>query len=110
MKDNFAYLGTLDPNGTGAVTGAAFSNGLFKSGGFNCLAHNLLQQQEYMSSCSRCSIKLKGNKLPNTAELEYSLSLTRFSHLTMEKHARLSYRHRDESNSSAFESKNGNSC
>ena len=47
---------------------------------------------------------LQGNQLPNTAELEYSLSLTKvFPGDNGETSARLSYRFRDESNSSAFE-------
>jgi hypothetical protein len=102
-----AYLGALDPNGTGAVTGAAFSNGLnlFKSGGFNCLAPQFAPAAGLPCPVAQgVPSSLMGNQLPNTAELEYSLSLTKvFPSSVGETSARLSYRYRDESNSSAFE-------
>tara|TARA_B100000242_G_scaffold77095_2_gene50500 strand:- start:806 stop:3583 length:2778 start_codon:yes stop_codon:yes gene_type:complete len=102
-----AYLGAVDPNGTGAITGAAFSNGinLFKSGGFNCLAPQFAPAAGLPCPVAQgVPQSLQGNQLPNTAELEYSLSLTKvFPGANGETSARLSYRYRDESNSSAFE-------
>ena len=102
-----AYLGAVDPNGTGAITGAAFSNGinLFKSGGFNCLAPQFAPAAGLPCPVAQgVAQSLQGNQLPNTAELEYSLSLTKvFPGDNGETSARLSYRYRDESNSSAFE-------
>ena len=101
-----AYLGAVDPNGTGAITGAAFSNGatLFKSGGFNCLAPQFAPAAGLPCPVAQgVPTSLKGNQLPNTAELEYSLSFTKiFTTNNGETSAKLSYRYRDESNSSAF--------
>ena len=84
-----------------------FSNGLnlFKSGGFNCLAPQFAPAAGIPCPVAQgIPSSLKGNKLPNTAELEYSLSFTKvFPSSNGETSARLSYRFRDESNSSAFE-------
>ena len=102
-----AYLGAVDPTGTGAITGAAFSNGLtlFKSGGVNCLAPQFAPAAGLPCPVAQgVPSSLKGNQLPNTAELEYSLSLTKlFTTNNGETSAKLSYRYRDDSNSSAFE-------
>ena len=101
-----AYLGALDPNGTGAITGAAFSNGatLFKSGGFNCLAPQFAPAAGLPCPVAQgVPSSLQGNKLPNTADEEYSLSLTQvFPSARGETLAKLSYRYRSESNSSNF--------
>ena len=89
-----AYLGAVDPTGTGAITGAAFSNGLtlFKSGGFNCLAPQFAPAAGLPCPVAQgVPSSLKGNQLPNTAELEYSLSLTKlFTTNNCETSAKLS--------------------
>ena len=100
-----AYLGPVG-NNTGLLTGAAFPNGnLFKSGGYNCLAAPFAPL-----AGSPCPVgqgvpqSLQGNKLPNTADLSYSLSLSQaFPSTSGETLAKLTYRYRGEINSSAFE-------
>ena len=102
-----AYLGAVDPNGTGAITGAAFSNGinLFKSGGFNCLAPQFAPAAGL--PCPVAQGVLKAYKEINF-QTQLSLNTAFISTKVFpgdngETSARLSYRFRDESNSSAFE-------
>ena len=111
------FLGPVG-NNTGLLTGAVFGGGttqLFKSGGYNCLSPmgtNALGVVGGFAPLagSVCTVaqgvpqSLKGNKLPNTADTEYSLSLTQvFPSARGETLAKLSYRYRSESNSSNFE-------
>ena len=111
------FLGPVG-NNTGLLTGAVFGGGttqLFKSGGYNCLSPmgtNALGVVGGFAPLagSFCTVaqgvpqSLKGNKLPNTADTEYSLSLTQvFPSARGETLAKLSYRYRSESNSSNFE-------
>ena len=110
-----AFLGPVG-NNTGLLTGAVFgTTQLFKSGGYNCLSPmgtNALGVVGGFAPLagSVCTVaqgvpqSLKGNKLPNTADTEYSLSLTQvFPSARGETLAKLSYRYRSESNSSNFE-------
>ena len=110
------FLGPVG-NNTGLLTGAVFNGTtqLFKSGGYNCLSPmgtNALGVVGGFAPLagSVCTVaqgvpqSLKGNKLPNTADSEYSLSLTQvFPSARGETLAKLSYRYRSESNSSNFE-------
>ena len=109
------FLGPVG-NNTGLLTGAVFgTTQLFKSGGYNCLSPmgtNALGVVGGFAPLagSFCTVaqgvpqSLKGNKLPNTADTEYSLSLTQvFPSARGETLAKLSYRYRSESNSSNFE-------
>ena len=110
------FLGPVG-NDTGLLTGAVFNGTtqLFKSGGYNCLSPmgtNALGVVGGFAPLagSVCTVaqgvpqSLKGNKLPNTADSEYSLSLTQvFPSARGETLAKLSYRYRSESNSSNFE-------
>ena len=109
------FLGPVG-NNTGLLTGAVFgTTQLFKSGGYNCLSPmgtNALGVVGGFAPLagSVCTVaqgvpqSLKGNKLPNTADTEYSLSLTQvFPSARGETLAKLSYRYRSESNSSNFE-------
>ena len=110
------FLGPVG-NNTGLLTGAVFNGTtqLFKSGGYNCLSPmgtNALGVVGGFAPLagSVCTVaqgvpqSLKGNKLPNTADTEYSLSLTQvFPSARGETLAKLSYRYRSESNSSNFE-------
>jgi len=109
------YLGPIG-NDTGLLAGALFgSTQLFKSGGYNCLAPTGTNAAGVVGGFaplagSVCTVaqgipqSLQGNKLPNTADLEYSLSLTQvFPGPRGETLAKLSYRYRAESNSSNFE-------
>ena len=105
---NAPALQNLGPvgNNTGLLTGAVFGNGvLYKSGGYNCLAAPFAPLAG--SPCpvgQGFPVSLKGNQLPNTADLSYSLSLTQvFPSSGGETAAKLSYRYRGEGNSSAFE-------
>ena len=99
------YLGPVG-NNTGLLTGAVFGNGvLYKSGGYNCLSAPFAPL-----AGSPCPVgqgipqNLQGNQLPNTADLSYSLSLSQvFPSSNGETAAKLTYRYRGESNSSAFE-------
>ena len=99
------YLGPVG-NNTGLLTGAVFGNGvLYKSGGYNCLSAPFAPL-----AGSPCPVgqgipqSLQGNQLPNTADLSYSLSLSQvFPSSNGETAAKLTYRYRGESNSSAFE-------
>ncbi len=110
------FLGPVG-NDTGLLTGAVFNGTtqLFKSGGYNCLSPmgtNALGVVGGFAPLagSVCTVaqgvpqSIKGNKLPNTADSEYSLSLTQvFPSARGETLAKLSYRYRSESNSSNFE-------
>ena len=109
------FLGPVG-NNTGLLTGAVFgTTQLFKSGGYNCLSPmgtNALGVVGGFAPLagSVCTVaqgvpqSIKGNKLPNTADTEYSLSLTQvFPSARGETLAKLSYRYRSESNSSNFE-------
>ena len=110
-----AFLGPVG-NNTGLLTGAVFgTTQLFKSGGYNCLSPMGTNALGVIGGFaplagSVCTVaqgvpqSLKGNKLPNTADSEYSLSLTQvFPSARGETLAKLSYRYRSESNSSNFE-------
>ena len=110
------FLGPVG-NDTGLLTGAVFNGTtqLFKSGGYNCLSPTGTNALGVVGGFaplagSVCTVaqgvpqSLKGNKLPNTADTEYSLSLTQvFPSARGETLAKLSYRYRSESNSSNFE-------
>jgi outer membrane receptor protein involved in Fe transport len=109
------YFGPVGDN-TGLLTGALFgTTQLFKSGGYNCLSPTGTNPLGVVGgfaplASSFCTVaqgipqSLKGNKLPNTADTEYSLSLSQvFPSARGETLAKLSYRYRSESNSSNFE-------
>ena len=114
-----ADLGPADLLGStsGLLTGAAFADGsvLFKSGGYNCTSPfgtNALGVVGGFAplagfGCTAAQgipVSVKGNSLPNTSDLSYSLSLTQvFPGSRGETSARLSYRYRGEANSSIFE-------
>ena len=77
-----AYLGAVDPKWHRCYYWCSFSNGinLFKSGGFNCLAPQFAPAAGLPCPVAQgVAQSLQGNQLPNTAELEYSLSLQKFS-------------------------------
>ncbi|MDB2570465.1 TonB-dependent receptor [Gammaproteobacteria bacterium] len=98
------YLGAVDPNGTGLVTGAVHTNGrvLFKSAGFNCTVAGL-----YTDGCATgepgWAESIKGNALPGSSDKSYGLSLTQdFNSSNGVTSARLSYRYRGSFDSDIF--------
>lgn len=98
------YLGAVDPNGTGLITGAVHANGrvLYKSAGFNCTVPGL-----YTSGCAGgepgWAESVKGNNLPGSSDKSYGLSLTQlFNSSNGVTSARLSYRYRGEFDSDIF--------
>ena len=98
------YLGAVDPNGTGVVTGAVHANGrvLFKSAGFNCTVAGL-----YTDRCATgepgWAESIKGNSLPGSSDKSYGLSLTQdFNSSNGVTSARLSYRYRGSFDSDIF--------
>ena len=107
-----AYLGAVGDS-TGLLTGAQFANGLalFKSGGYNCLSPTNATgggfaplADSFCPVAQGLPVSVKGNSLPGTSDLSYSLSLTQvFPGSRGETSARLSYRYRSESNASIFE-------
>ena len=97
------YLGAVDSNGTGMATGAVFNNGrmMFKSIGFNCsIAHAPLAP---CLGVTGYETSLKGNTLPGTAELAYSLAFTQlFPTENGTTSLRIAYRYSDGTNSDPF--------
>ena len=98
------YLGAVDPNMTGTVTGAVHANGrvLFKSAGFNCTVAGL-----YTDGCATgepgWAESIKGNALPGSSDESYGLSLTQdFNSSNAVTSARLSYRYRGSFDSDIF--------
>ena len=98
------YLGAVDPNGTGLITGAVHANGrtLFKSAGFNCTVAGL-----YTDGCATgepgWAESIKGNALPGSSDKSYGLSLTQdFNSSNGVTSARLSYRYRGSFDSDIF--------
>ena len=98
------YLGAVDPNGTGLITGAVHTNGrvLFKSAGFNCTVAGL-----YTDGCATgepgWAESIKGNALPGSSDKSYGLSLTQdFNSSNGVTSARLSYRYRGSFDSDIF--------
>jgi iron complex outermembrane receptor protein len=98
------YLGAVDPDGTGLVTGAVHTNGrvLFKSAGFNCTVAGL-----YTDGCATgepgWAESIKGNALPGSSDKSYGLSLTQdFNSSNGVTSARLSYRYRGSFDSDIF--------
>ena len=98
------YLGAVDPDGTGLVTGAVHANGrvLFKSAGFNCTVAGL-----YTDGCVTgepgWAESIKGNGLPGSSDKSYGLSLTQdFMTANGVTSARLSYRYRGAFDSDIF--------
>ena len=98
------YLGAVDPDGTGLVTGAVHANGrvLFKSAGFNCTVAGL-----YTDGCATgepgWAESIKGNGLPGSSDKSYGLSLTQdFMTANGVTSARLSYRYRGAFDSDIF--------
>ena len=98
------YLGAVDPDGTGLITGAVHANGrvLYKSAGFNCTVPGL-----YTSGCAGgepgWAESIKGNNLPGSSDKSYGLSLTQlFNSSNGVTSARLSYRYRGEFDSDIF--------
>jgi len=98
------YLGAVDPNGTGLITGAVHANGrvLFKSAGFNCTVAGL-----YTDRCATgepgWAESIKGNSLPGSSDKSYGLSLTQdFNSSNGVTSARLSYRYRGSFDSDIF--------
>ena len=98
------YLGAVDPDGTGLITGAVHANGrvLYKSAGFNCTVPGL-----YTSDCAGgepgWAESIKGNNLPGSSDKSYGLSLTQlFNSSNGVTSARLSYRYRGEFDSDIF--------
>jgi outer membrane receptor protein involved in Fe transport len=98
------YLGAVDPNGTGLITGAVHANGrvLFKSAGFNCTVAGL-----YTDGCATgepgWAESIKGNALPGSSDKSYGLSLTQdFNSSNAVTSARLSYRYRGSFDSDIF--------
>ena len=100
------YLGPVDPNGTGFVTGAIMNDGtaLFKSAGFSCTAPQFAPAAGLPCPASLgVSSSVAGNPLPGVADLSYSLSMTQlFPTSNGVTSARLSYRYRDPINADAF--------
>jgi outer membrane receptor protein involved in Fe transport len=98
------YLGAVDPNGTGVLTGAVHSNGrvLYKSAGYNCTSPaNALLGQVAGNLCNGLQVgwgdNIKGNRLPGSSDASYGLSLTQdFNSSNGVTSARLSYRYRGE--------------
>jgi outer membrane receptor protein involved in Fe transport len=98
------YLGAVDPDGTGLITGAVHANGrvLYKSAGFNCTVPGL-----YTSGCAGgepgWAESIKGNSLPGSSDESYGLSLTQdFNSSNAVTSARLSYRYRGSFDSDIF--------
>jgi iron complex outermembrane receptor protein len=98
------YLGAVDPDGTGLVTGAVHTNGrvLFKSAGFNCTVAGL-----YTAGCVTgepgWAESIKGNGLPGSSDKSYGISLTQdFMTANGVTSARLSYRYRGAFDSDIF--------
>ena len=98
------YLGAVDPDGTGLITGAVHANGrvLFKSAGFNCTVAGL-----YTDGCATgepgWAESIKGNSLPGSSDKSYGLSLTQdFNSSNGVTSARLSYRYRGSFDSDIF--------
>ena len=98
------YLGAVDPDGTGMITGAVHTNGrvLFKSAGFNCTVAGL-----YTDGCATgepgWAESIKGNGLPGSSDKSYGLSLTQdFMTANGVTSARLSYRYRGAFDSDIF--------
>jgi len=98
------YLGAVDPDGTGLITGAVHANGrvLYKSAGFNCTVPGL-----YTSDCAGgepgWAESIKGNNLPGSSDESYGLSLTQdFNASNGVTSARLSYRYRGGFDSDIF--------
>ena len=98
------YLGAVDPNGTGLVTGAVHTNGriLFKSAGFNCTIPGLYTD-ECVGGEPGWAESIKGNKLPGSSDRSFGLSLNHDINFTQGvATARLSYRYRGEFDSDIF--------
>ena len=98
------YLGAVDPDGTGLITGAVHTNGrvLYKSAGFNCTVAGL-----YTDGCATgepgWAESIKGNSLPGSSDESYGLSLTQdFNSSNAVTSARLSYRYRGSFDSDIF--------
>jgi len=98
------YLGAVDPDGTGLITGAVHTNGrvLYKSAGFNCTVPGL-----YTDNCATgepgWAESIKGNGLPGSSDKSYGLSLTQdFMTANGVTSARLSYRYRGAFDSDIF--------
>lgn len=72
-----AYLGAVDPSGTGAITAAIMDNGtmVFKSAGFVCLA---LAAPLSGIPCTNDGVAqdVSGNRVPAQANSSFSLALT----------------------------------
>ena len=101
------YLGAVDPQGTGFLTGAVFDNGQiwYKSGGFNCLTPiGFNPAAGVLCPLSEANpVSIQGNDLPGVSDTSYSLSVTQlFPGDNGVTSARLSYRYRGESNGSPF--------
>ena len=78
-----AYLGAVDPNGTGAITAAIMDNGLvvYKSAGFVCLA---LAAPLSGIPCTNDGVAqdVSGNRVPAQANSSFSLALTQTINLS----------------------------
>ena len=101
------YLGPVDPNGTGFLTGAVFDNGQiwYKSGGFNCLTpRGFNPAANIFCPLSEANpVSLQGNDLPRVADTSYSFSFTQlFPGDNGVTSARLSYRYTGERNGDPF--------
>ena len=101
------YLGPVDPNGTGFLTGAVFDNGQvwYKSGGFNCLTPlGFNPAANVFCPLSEANpVSLQGNDLPRVADTSYSFSFTQlFPGDNGVTSARLSYRYTGERNGDPF--------
>ena len=101
-----AYLGAVDGQGAGFVTGAVMDNGqtLFKSAGFSCTSPFFAPAAGVLCPASLgVPVSITGNKLPNVADLSYSMSMTQlFPSDNGVTSARLSYRYRSEVNGDPF--------
>ena len=101
------YLGPVDPQGTGFLTGAVFDNGQvwYKSGGFNCLTPlGFNPAANVFCPLSEANpVSLQGNDLPRVADTSYSFSFTQlFPGDNGVTSARLSYRYTGERNGDPF--------
>jgi len=101
------YLGPVDPNGTGFLTGAVFDNGQtwFKSGGFNCITPQGFNPAAnvFCPLIEANPVNLNGNDLPRVADTSYSFSFTQlFTGDNGVTSARLSYRYTGERNGDPF--------
>lgn len=98
-----SYLGPLDPQGSGALTGAVMDNGtvVYKSAGFNCLAPFV-----FTDGCPvdvGTEVSLKGMNLPGTADVSYSIAYTKmFNTPKSMTSARIAFRYRGEANGDPF--------